>query len=161
MSYFIIDDIGTNYVNHLWKLDKIKKENPDFKMTAFVIAKDLTPEIIKWLEQDWIEIGIHCWDHSAPPEGECDDFEERTKKALEVLKSLMSKMIYRFAGFQAMASCYPILEKLGIEAIVHSNRIQLLQEKRTIEINLTNKHIYEDLSIPKSIQEFKFISEII
>ena len=160
-----IDDIGIKYKEHFWKLDKIKKENSDFRMTAFVIAKDLTPEIIEWLKQDWIEVGVHCWDHSAPPEGECEDFEKRTVKALEVLKPLMNKIIYRPAGFQILASNYEILERLGIEAIIHQQRIQLLKEKRSIEVDLINKHIYDDydriFSSTKSIQEFKFISEII
>lgn len=158
MSVFCVDDIGIKYASYLWKLDKIKKENPNFKMTAFVIAKGLTPKIINWLKQDWIEVGIHCWSHNAPPEGECEDFEERTKKALDVLSPLMNRIIYRSAGFQILAHNYKALEKLGIEVIVHSQRIQLLREKRTIEVNLINKHIYDDLTnIPKG--KFQSISE--
>ena len=159
MSIFCVDDIGVKYANHLWKLDKIKKENPTFKVTAFIVAEGLTPEIIEWLKQDWIEVGIHCWNHTAPPEGECNDFEERTKKALSVLKPLMNRIIYRFAGFQATAKCYPVLKRLKIEAIVHQNRIQLLQEKRIIEVNLVNKHIYDGFkNIPNG--KFHFISAI-
>lgn len=160
MSIYCIDDIGVKYQNHLWKLDKIKKENPNFKMTAFIVAKDLTPEIIKWLKQDWIEVGIHCWDHTAPPEGECEDFEKRTKKALATLKSLMNKVLYRFAGFQAVTGDYKVLERLGIDIIVHQQRLQLLQEKRSIEVNLINKHIYDN-EFNITANEFQSISEII
>lgn len=161
--FCIVDDVGVDYQNHFWKLNKVKKENPDFRFTAFVIAKGLTPEIIEWLKQDWIEVGIHCWDHSPPPEPECRDFEERTKKALKVLKPLMNKIIYRPAGFQIVASNYPILKRLGIEAIVHQRRLQLLKERRTIEVNLTNLHIYDDYAriLSNAKPEFQFVSEVI
>ena len=162
---FIVDDIGVDYQDHLWKLNKLKKENADLKITVFVIAKDLTPEIINWLKQDWIEVGVHCWNHSAPPEGECNDFEERTIKALTLLKPLMNKVLYRFAGFQAIADDYDVLKRLGVEIIVHQQRLQLLQKKRSIEIDLINLHIYDNyeriLSIAKPVKEFRFISEII
>lgn len=158
---FIVDDIGINYKSHLHKLDKIKRQNPSFKMTAFVIAKGLDNELINWLKQDWIEVGIHCYDHSAPPEGECEDFEERTQKAISILSPLMNKKIYRFAGFQILASCYPILYKLGIEVIVHQNRIQLLKQKMSFNVPLLNTHIYENFQNIPIRENFQFISETI
>ena len=155
-----VDDIGEKYEKNLHRIDEMKIKVPSLKITAFVVAERLTPKVLKWLKQDWIEVGLHCWNHDPPPEGEREDFEKRTRKALTALSPLMNRMIYRPAGFQILASNYPILEKLGIEVIVHSRRIQLLKEKKSLEVNLVNTHIYDEFkNVPKG--EFQFISEVV
>lgn len=156
--YFTCDDIGIDYKNQLFKLDKLKKKYPNFKVTVFVIAKDLDEEIINWLKQDWIEVAIHCYDHSPPPECECPDKEERINKAFKILKPLLpEKYGFRPPGFQMTASTFPLLKKLGFWYIAHQTKIQVLQGTFNNEL-IVNSHIYDDLDLELN-GEFKFISE--
>lgn len=156
---FTCDDIGIDYIEHLYKLENLKKKYPEFKVTVFVIAKGLNAELIDWLKQDWIEVAVHAYDHSAPPECECDDKEERITKALSILKPLLpEKFGYRAPGFQMTASTYPIIKKLGFWYIAHQFSIQPLKSEFQ-ENEIINSHIYDKLNYEFATQQFEFISE--
>jgi len=158
--FFVVDDIGIKYLNQLYKLESLKKRYSNLRVTCFVIAKDLTPELIRWLKQDWIEVAVHCYEHTNPPECERNDKEERIKMALNILKPLLpEKFGFRAPGFQMTATTYPILRKLGFWYIAHQNRIQLLKEIDDFQQDvLINTHIYDN-NLDYGEQNYKFISE--
>jgi len=158
--FFTCDDIGIKYSDQFYQLENLKRKYPTFKITCFVIAKDLTLELIKWLEKDWIEVAVHGYDHDYPPECERNDKEERIQLALNILKPLLpEKFGFRAPGFQMTATTYPILRKLGFWYIAHQDRIQPLKQiDRFTQDILVNTHIY-DSNLDYGQQNYRFISE--
>ena len=160
--YFTCDDINTKYIDHLYKLDKLKEKYPDFKVTCFVIAENFSDELKKWLNQDWIEAAVHGYSHDGIPECERDDREKTIKKSYKILKPcLPEKYGYRAPGFQMTASTYPILNKYGFWYLACQYKVQPLKREAWFSRDiLINSHIYDDLKYEfKRGEKFKFISE--
>lgn len=159
--YFTCDDIAIQYANQLGKLDQLKDQYPDFKVTCFVIAKGLDLKLIEWLKQDWIEVAVHGYDHDYPPECEREDKSERIKKALAILKPLLPDQFgFRPPGFQITGTTYPILRELGFWYIAHQTKIQPLKQVNNFNPDiLINSHIYDNNIGIRKYGEFKFISE--
>ena len=155
--YFTCDDVGLEHKEHLYKLEDLKKQDPTFKVTVFVIAKGLNDYLFNWLKQDWIEVGVHCYDHDKP---ECDyeDKEDRITKAFNILKPLLPKQYgYRTSGYQMTASMYPIVKKLGFSYIAHQTRVQSFKGEFKRD-NIINTHIY-DKEFKLYGKSYRFISE--
>lgn len=163
---FCCDDVSVKYQNQLYKLERLKEQYPNFKVNCFVIADRLTPELIKWLSQDWIEIGVHAFKHDDIPEGDMnkDERDNNIKKALSILKPLLpEKYTYRSPGYQMTGTMYSLMKQLGFWAIAHQTKIQPLKEidKFKLDDILLNTHIYDEkfiFNFPKEAK-FHFISE--
>lgn len=151
-QYLICDDVNEN---EFYKLEELKKKIPSLKVTCFVMGKDAGD----YLRQDWIEVGVHGWDHSTPPECERDNQEESILRGLAALKPYLPKHFgFRAPGFQVTVKTNPILQRLGFDYIAHQNRIQSFNG--TFEQkDIVNTHIYDN-SLEKIIgDDFAFISE--
>jgi len=161
LVYFTCDDISYRYESHLFELERLHLNLPRFKVTCFVIASGLDRNLVRWLQQDWIEVAVHCYDHGDPPELERDDKEERTRKALSVLSPLLPvEFGYRAPGFQVTGTSYPLLRTIGFWYIAHETRIQPLRNRYFRRLPLINSHIYEDVGRDlRPNHEFAFISE--
>jgi peptidoglycan/xylan/chitin deacetylase (PgdA/CDA1 family) len=145
--YFICDDVSVKYLDQLYKLDNLKKKYPDLKVICFVIAKDFNDKLKNWLLQDWIEVGVHGYDHDYPPECEREDKGERIEKSLKILKPVLPKKFgFRAPGFQMTATTYPILRKLGFSYIAHQTKIQGLKCEVKTDL-IIKSHIYEPLDL--------------
>ena len=91
---FTTDDLCPSNLKYFKFWDKIRKANPELKLIAFTIAnfkgkenvKD-SKEFYEWWEihKDWVEIGVHGYDHLFPPEGERANQEELMEKARDIL----------------------------------------------------------------------------
>ena len=152
MRFFICDDVNEE---EFYKLEKLKEKLPNLKINCFVMGKDAGD----YLKKDWIEVGVHGWEHSYPPECERDNQEEYIVKGLEILKKYLPKRFgFRAPGFQLIALSYPIIKKLGFHYIAHQNKIQsfngIFNQGRII-----NTHIYDNSLEKIEDGEFNFISE--
>ena len=157
--FFICDDVTEK---DFFKLEQLKRQIPTLKVNCFVMGKDAG----NYLKQDWVEVGVHGWEHSYPPECERSNQEEYIVRGLEALRKYLPKKIgFRAPGFQLTALTYPILEKLGFYFIAHQYTIQRLDNLFKIITNhkLVNTHIYNG-SLNKRLdgwvyETFRFISE--
>jgi len=134
---------------HYW--DEIKKNNPQLKVLAFVIAnykyeQDISKseEFISWYKRriEWVVVGIHGYDHSPdlPPEQERSNAEELVKKSLDILKPFLpDRVIYRPPGFQRTIYTEPMLKRLGVFGIAYQTKIKWLDTKEVIG-NIFNSH---------------------
>ena len=118
-----------------WKCwNELKKKFPSLKVVAFVIANYQNREpvsenkdFLNWFEEtkDWVEIGVHGWDHMYPPECERKDQDILIKNALDELKPFLPKrFLYRPPGFQVTNQTEVIVKKLGFAGIAHQDRIK-------------------------------------
>lgn len=125
---FSTDDLSVDNLQHFCYWDLAKKRNPGLKVLAFTIAEGLPcKEFDDWFMQhkDWVEIGVHCYNHDKPQEGWRDDQEYWIKKALDVLTPyLPEKFIYRPPGFRFLPKTEGILKKLGFAGIAHQDFIK-------------------------------------
>lgn len=122
------DDVSVDTLQHFVYWDKVKKRYPELKLIAFVVAEGLpTPEFDSWYNErkDWVEIGVHCYNHDRPQEGWRDDQEYWIGKARDVLKPyLPERYLYRPPGFRFLPKTERILEKLGFAGIAHQEGIK-------------------------------------
>jgi len=122
-----------------------KKKFPKLKLLAFVIANyqnkenvQESKEFLDWFERtkEWVEIGVHGYDHLFPPECERDNQEEFIEKALDLLKPFLpKKFLYRAPGFQVTNQTEPILKKLGFAGIAHQDTIKYFDGTFAVPFN--------------------------
>jgi len=137
MKYFICDDVNEK---EFYKLEQLKEKFPDLKVNCFVMGKDAGD----YLKKGWIEIGVHGWEHTYPPECERINQKDYIIKGLEALRPyLPEKFGFRAPGFQITALTYPILKDLGFCFIAHQFRIQSLNSKEFKQGEIINTHIYD------------------
>lgn len=139
-----IDDLSAVTQKELSVLDELKAAIPQFKCTAFVITshhgKQIDANFISECKsRPWMEIGLHAYEHSYPPDPERDDYEEIISTAFEILKPLSPKC-YRPAGFQHTIRTMPLMEKLRIERVVHQDCIQIVKSRKKLPVILGNSH---------------------
>lgn len=162
--FLCCDDIGMEHKDKLSNLDELKVRIPQLKVNCFVIAKDIQDWFKEWYisRKEWVEIGVHGYDHDNPPECEREDRKERIEKALKILKPYLPKKYgFRAAGFQMTASTYPVLRDLSFWYIAHQTRVQLLKDMNGARLPILNCHIYDDLrNIPAEV-DFEFFSTIV
>ncbi len=150
------DDLCLENLKYFKYWDDVKSQNPNLKVIAFTIANnkceqriDESEEFEEWYVQhnDWVEIGVHGYDHMNPPEQERDDAEEYVRKSLEILKTFLpQKFLYRPPGFQRSVRTEPMLKKLGFAGIAYQRRIRYFDEK--IVEGLLNTHCCDKFNLP-------------
>lgn len=146
---FLIDDICPSNLKHWKYMEELHVKYPNHKVVAFVIANNENKEDIsknqefkKWYEsvKDWIEIGIHGYDHMKPQEGWRDDQEKYMQMSLDILKPYLSeRFLYRAPGFRTLAKTEQVLKKLGFTGIAHQARIKYFNTGE-IKENIFNLH---------------------
>lgn len=130
----------------------LKSKFPELKVIAFVIANASNKELVSenkefldWFERtkDWVEIGVHGYDHEYPPECERENQEELIEKALSVLRPFLpNQFLYRAPGFQVTNQTEPILKKLGFAGIAHQGKIKYFDGTfvETFDTHCCNKY---------------------
>ena len=128
------DDVCLSNLQYWRHWNDIKKKVPDLKLIAFVVANYRNQEnvaessaFLEWFEctRDWVQVGVHGYDHLFPPECERDNQEALIAKALKVLRPFLPKnYLYRAPGFQVTNQTEPILKRLGFAGIAHQGRIK-------------------------------------
>ena len=161
---FTLDDLCLSYLDNFKYFDYIKNCFPAFKLIAFTIANFKNNELLlesnifkKWFQkhQNWVEIAVHSYDHTYPPDGDRNNEEYWIKKALNNLKPFLPKQYgYRSPGWQTTNQTIPILKKLRFSYIAFEDKINYLKEKR-IEIKIINSHLYDQNSIQKMYEVLK------
>jgi hypothetical protein len=146
---FTTDDLCLENLEHFRHWDWIKSVYPDLKLLAFTIAnKDGNQNVAEskefrdWYEdhKDWVEIGVHGWDHGNPPEQERDDAEELVAKSLATLEPFLPEHpIYRPPGFQRTLKTEPMLKRLGFAGIAYQNKIRYFNGNILVG-NVVNSH---------------------
>jgi len=150
---FTTDDVWPSNLGFFEYWYYVKDKYPNLKLIAFVTANYAYKEDVskndlfqQWFEEtkDWVEVGVHGYDHGNPPEQERDDAEELVVKSLEILKPyLPEKFLYRPPGFQRTIHTEPMLKKLGFAGIAHQTRIKYFNEgivEGIFNTHCTNKH---------------------
>lgn len=127
------DDLCLSNLEIFKYWDKVKEKYPELKIIAFTIAnyKEQEPineskEFKEWFEEhkDWVEIGVHGYDHELPNECFRDNQEEYFQKSLEILKDFIPKNpLYRPPGFKYVNWTENILKKY-FSGIAHQDRIK-------------------------------------
>ena len=87
-----VDDLCLSYLDNFKYFDELKGKIPNLKVIAFTIANFNNNELLldseifkKWYlkHNDWVEIAVHSYDHSYPPDGDREDEGYWIEKALE------------------------------------------------------------------------------
>ncbi len=150
---YTTDDLGVDTLKYFKYFDQIKKERRDFKLLAFVIAKDLPVfEFTEWYvnRKDWVEVGIHCWEHSKPQEGWRIDQAYYIEKARDKLKAFLpERYLYRAPGFRVLPKTEKILRELGFAGIAHQEFIKYFDSGEQIPVwnsHCTETEFYNPIS---------------
>lgn len=132
------DDLSVENLENFKYWDKVKERYPSLKVLAFTVAKGLpTPEFLNWYEshKNWVEIGVHCYDHEKPQEGWREDQEIQIANALSVLGPFLPKrFIYRPPGFRFLPKTEKILKELGFSGIAHIDFIKYFDTGEKVKI---------------------------
>lgn len=130
------DDVCLSNLKYFEYWDKLKQKYPELKIIAFTIAnyKEREPinesqEFRDWFDvhRDWVEIGVHGYDHDPKnkPEWDRDNAEDLVNKSLDILKPfLINRPMYRAPGFQTTNQTARIIEYLGFRSIAYNSRIK-------------------------------------
>ena len=124
---FSTDDISVENLEHFKYWDFVKKEVPEFKLLAFVIAQGIDNRFDEWYHahKDWVDIGVHCYNHERPQEGWREDQEYWIEKARDILLPyLPENYLYRPPGFRVLSKTEGILKRLGFSGIAHQSFIK-------------------------------------
>jgi predicted deacetylase len=129
-----VDDVCPENLKYWKYVEEIHEEYPNLKIIAFVIANFKYEQNIShsksfknWYNEfkNWVEIGVHGYDHLSPPEQERTDAEYYVKKSLEILNPFLPKeFIYRPPGHQRTIKTEPVLKKLGFAGIAYQNKLK-------------------------------------
>lgn len=150
--YLVCDDV-TEQDFH--KLEEIRARIPSLKVTCFVMGKDAGD----YLKKNWIEVAVHGWSHSLPPECERDNQEEFIQAGLDALRMYLPKKFgFRAPGFQVTTATNPILKRLGFSYIAHQRRVQSFNGAFE-QGEIINTHIYDHSLEKVKGGSFAFISE--
>ncbi len=142
---YTTDDLGVDTLRYFKYFDMIKQKHSNFKMTAFIIAKDLPIfEFTEWFvnRRDWVEVGVHCWEHTKPQEGWRSDQADYIKKARDILiPFLPNRYLYRAPGFRVLPKTEKVLRELGFAGIAHQEFIKYFDTGEQIPV--WNSHCTE------------------
>jgi len=157
------DDVCLHNLCYWAYWDELKKAFPELKVIAFTVADwgnkenvSDSQEFKNWFEErkDWVQIGVHGYDHLYPPECERDNQEEFIARALGVLKSFLpEKFLYRAPGFQVTNQTEPILKKLGFAGIAHQGRIKFFDGRfvETFDTHCSGKGVNPIAEVSKCL----------
>lgn len=155
---FTTDDLCPSNLKYFEYWDRVKQKYPQLKLIAFTIARkgdreeedvSKNEEFKKWYEahKDWVEIGVHGYDHLRPQEGWRQDQEEYIKKALDIIRPyLPTRFLYRAPGFRTLPKTEGILKKLGFAGIAHQEFIKYFDGE--VAGNLLNTHCTNEFANP-------------
>ena len=153
---YTTDDVCPSNLVYFKFWDKVKESNPNLKVIAFTIANNQEKEDVSrsdefkaWFDErkSWVEIGVHGYDHTFPPEGERENQEELIRKSVEILKPFLPEnYLYRPPGFQLTCKTEPICRKLGFAGIAHQTRIKYFDGH--FETDLINTHCCDKWNNP-------------
>lgn len=153
---YTTDDLCLSNLHFFTYWDLVKKRKPDLKLIAFTIAnRNYREDVGKskdfkhWYgeHKEWVEIGVHGYDHGYPPEGDRDDHEELIRKSLEILQPFLpEKFLYRAPGFQTTCRTEPICKALGFAGIAHQTRIKYFDGH--VEEDILNTHCCDKWEMP-------------
>lgn len=133
---FTTDDVCPANLKHFHWWDKAKEANPDLKVIAFTIANfngQSTADsdvFIEWYEErkDWVEIGVHGWDHDLGKvqEGWREDQDQYIRWSELSLRKFrpMGGFLYRPPGFRVLPITEKILREQGFRGIAHQGFIK-------------------------------------
>lgn len=152
----ITDDLCLSNLKFFSYFDRAKEKNTDLKVLAFAIANYRTKENLgksrrfkRWFcaHKDWVDIGVHGYDHLYPPECERDNQENLISMALDILRPFLpSRFLYRAPGFQVTCKTEPILRRLGFFGIAHQTKIKYFDG--SFKEDLFNTHCCEKWENP-------------
>lgn len=133
------DDVCLENLKFFKYWDEIKTMKPNLKVIAFTIANYKGEQNVaesedfrSWFNghEDWVEIGVHGYDHLFPPEQERNDAEELVMKSLEILKGFLpERYLYRPPGFQRTIHTEPMLKRFGFAGMAYQTRIKMFSGK--------------------------------
>ncbi len=160
------------------ELERLKKENPAFKVTLFAIPSRTTLLMLSWAKKnkDWVELAVHGWTHFS--NYECANFTyEQCQEVLNRVRGSGFVKGFKAPGWQISDGCYQALKDYGYwVADQHYNDNRRPKDLRVYYVGENSYHghtwdcgcqngIYEDweniLEKVKKAKEFKFISEVV
>lgn len=132
------DDVCPSNLKNFHYWEKVKDRYPHLRLIAFTIANyrneqnvTQSKEFKKWFNRNknWVEIGVHGYDHLYPPECERPNQQRYIELALTILKPFLpDNYIYRPPGFQYTTKTVPILKQLGFAGIAYQKKIQFFNK---------------------------------
>jgi hypothetical protein len=159
------DDLCLSHLHNFIWFDRVKSIKPDFRMIAFTIANYKNHELLleslifqDWFEKhkNWVEIGVHSYDHEYPPDGDRDNEKHWIEKARDGLKPFLpEKYGYRSPGWQTTNRTIPILKELGFTYIAYERQIRDIVNERITETQLINTHLYDEKELEKLFETLK------
>ena len=154
---FTVDDLCLSHLRNFVLFDAIKQVYPDFRLVAFAIGNYQnkeslvkSDEFLSWFRQhkDWVEIGVHSYDHEYPPDGDRDDEKYWIERALESLRPFLpDEYSYRSPGWQTTHRTVPILCETGFRFMYYESKVSDLRDRRIVEMGVINSHLYDPESI--------------
>lgn len=103
----------------------LKQKFPNFKITLFAIPhwqdKDQTNffQAIIDLHGDWIQLGIHGWDHHSNFECSQWDYQTAKKYITKAYKTGVYQPLFKAPGWQISRDTYGVLKELGFICADH------------------------------------------
>lgn len=153
---YTTDDVCPSNLKYFEYWERVKEKKPDLRLIAFTIANfnfiepvDASVEFRDWFNKskDWVEVAVHGFDHTYPPEAERDDFEDCVEEALRILKPFLpEKYGYRSPGFKFTIRMEPVLKKLGFSYVAYGDRIKYFNGG--VEASLYNTHCCDRYANP-------------
>lgn len=153
------DDVCLENLHYWLYWDMLKECYPWLKVLAFVIANYKYAEKIaeskdffEWRERtkDWVDIGVHGYDHLDPPEQERNDAEELVIKSLEILAPFLpEEVIYRPPGHQRSIHTESMLQRLGFAGIAYQTSIRYFDGRRITAVY--NSHCGDQFDNPVNV----------
>lgn len=97
------------------QLNRLKELNPAFKATLFAIPSEMTLELFRWaaLNNDWIELAVHGFDHSSNYECEKWSYDQMSAAMSVVANFGAFTKIFRAPGWQISDDCIKWLQEKG------------------------------------------------
>lgn len=130
------DDVYPETLKNFKYWEYVKEAKPDLKIIAFIVAnynnkQDISQsnEFKEWYEKnkDWVEIGVHGYDHQRLQEGwrPYEEQKECFKKAIETLRPyLKENFLVRFPGFRFFPFSENLVKELGAGGVAHQEFIK-------------------------------------
>lgn len=153
----ITDDLCLHNLEYFKYWDIVKAKYSNLRLIAFTIANykhmenlNSSTKFKNWYDErkDWVEIGVHGYDHNSPPEQERDNAEELVNMSIQILKPFLpERFLYRPPGFQRSVRTEPMLVRLGVAGIAYQTKIKYFEEKKIVR-NIFNTHCCDNFSNP-------------
>lgn len=128
-----LDDVSMASLKYFRFCDEARDQIPGLFVIAFMIAKGIDKHTFgDWYlrHRQWVQIGVHGYDHENFREQKRDNVRELILKSLEILRPFLpEKYLYRPPGFQRTKSMEFMLKDLGFAGIAYRTRIKYFNGK--------------------------------